>query len=133
MIRQTRLLLWRLAALFAFALGIIGIALPVVPTVPLLILAAWAAGKGSPTFERWLLLHPRYGPHIRAWRERGEVPRRAKLYASAAMSISAIGLQFLPLPLWLRIGVPLVMLIVALWLWTRPESGTLTESNSPVE
>jgi uncharacterized membrane protein YbaN (DUF454 family) len=122
MLRYTQLLLWRISALVALLLGIVGLALPVVPTVPFLILAAWAAGKGSPRLERWLLNHPRYGPHIRHWRERGAVPRRAKVFAIAAMSSSAIALQFTPVPQWLRIAVPLVMTLIAIWLWTRPEA-----------
>jgi uncharacterized protein len=121
MLRYTQLLLWRVSALLALLLGLLGLALPVVPTVPFLIVAAWAASKGSPRLERYLLSHPRYGKHIRNWRERGAVPRRAKLFAITAMSISAIALQFIPVPQWLRLGVPLVMATIAVWLWTRPE------------
>jgi uncharacterized protein len=121
MLRYTQLLLWRVSALLALAVGLVGLALPVVPTVPFLIVAAWAASKGSPRLERYLLNHPRYGEHIRNWRERGAVPRRAKVFAITAMSISAIALQFMPIPQWLRLSVPLVMATVAVWLWTRPE------------
>lgn len=121
MLRYTQLLLWRIAAGLALMIGIIGLAVPVLPTVPFLILAAWAASKGSPAFERRLLEHSTYGPHIRRWRERGAVPRRAKIFAIAAMTVSGAGLQFAPIYLWLRISVPLVMMVVAAWLWTRPE------------
>ncbi|HEY6643364.1 YbaN family protein [Povalibacter sp.] len=122
MFRSTQILLWRLAALLALGLGIVGIALPVLPTVPFLILAAWAGGKGWPALEQRLLAHSTYGPHIRIWRERGVVPRNAKMAATLAMTISAIGLQFAPVPMWLRIAVPIMMLAVALWLWRRPET-----------
>lgn len=121
MLRYTQLLLWRLTAVVALLVGIVGLVLPIVPTVPFLILAAWAAGKGSPRLERWLLNHPRYGSHIRAWRDGGIVPRRAKIFAVLAMSVSAIGLQFTSAPLWLRIAVPMTMTAVAIWLCTRPE------------
>jgi uncharacterized membrane protein YbaN (DUF454 family) len=121
MVRFTQLFLWRLLALLALATGLVGLALPVLPTVPFLILAAWAAGKSSPALERWLLTHPRHGPHIRAWRERGTVPRRAKWFATLAMIASAVMLQFTPAPIWGRIGIPTVMTTVAIWLWLRPE------------
>ena len=121
MLRQTRILLWRIAALLALALGIIGIAVPVLPTVPFVILAAWAAGKGWPVLEQRLLAHAAYGPHIRAWRERGAVPRKAKIFATVAMTASAISLQWLSIPAWIRVAVPLVMLAVATWLWRRPD------------
>lgn len=122
MLRQTRNILWRAAALSAFVIGIVGIAVPVLPTVPFLILSAWAASKGWPSFEQWLLEHPSYGPYIRSWRERGVVPRTAKVWAILTMSASAVLLQFLDPPVWLRLGAPLVMGIVAVWLWRRPEN-----------
>lgn len=122
MLRQTRNILWRAGALSAFVIGIVGIAVPVLPTVPFLILSAWAASKGWPSFEQWLLEHRTYGPYIRSWRERGVVPRNAKLWAILTMSASAVLLQVLDLPLWLRLGAPLTMAIVAVWLWRRPEA-----------
>lgn len=121
MIRHTRRLLWRLLALFALALGFIGLFLPVMPTVPFVLLAAWAAGRGWPQLEAWMLDHPRYGPPIRHWREQGAVPRKAKWLACTMMAGSALLLWFLPIPTWLRGGVYAVMFAVALWLCLRPE------------
>jgi uncharacterized membrane protein YbaN (DUF454 family) len=121
MLRQTNFILWRIVAVLALVLGIIGLALPVIPTVPFLILAAFAGGKGWPALERWLLAHPTFGPHIRQWREHGAVPRRAKVIATLMMLVSGVGLQFTDLAQWLTITVALVMLCVAVWLWSRPE------------
>lgn len=121
MLRSSRILLWRLCALLALAIGLIGLALPVLPTVPFLILAAWAASKSSPELERRLLTHPSYGPHIRAWREHGAVPRRAKWFATLGMIGSAILLQLTLVPAWVQIAVPLALFGVAVWLWWRPE------------
>lgn len=112
---------WRVLASLFLLLGVIGVVLPVVPTVPFIIAAAWAAGRGWPQLEEWLLGHPVYGIHIQRWRDGGMVPRRAKVLAISMMTISAVGLQFTGLPMALRVGTPLVMAIVALWLWTRPE------------
>ena len=122
MLRQTQNLLWRTAALLAFAIGIVGVVVPVLPTVPFLILSAWAASKGWPAFELWLLEHRFYGPHIRQWREQGIVPRTAKIWAVLTMLCSAVVLQLLDTPRWLQLGAPLMMAVVAVWLWRRPES-----------
>jgi uncharacterized membrane protein YbaN (DUF454 family) len=121
MIRRTRIFLWRSLAVLAFVTGVIGAFLPIVPTVPFLIVAAWAASKAWPEFESWLLRQRTYGPIIRRWRERGEVPRRAKVCASGMMLVSATGLQFAPAPLWVRLAIPAIMFAVAVWLWLRPE------------
>ena len=114
-------LLWRVLALVLVALGVIGAFVPVLPTVPFLLAAAWAAGHGWPALERRLLEHPRYGEYIVRWRESGAVPRRAKWAASAMMALSAIVLQATQAPLALKIGAPAVMAAVAVWLWRRPE------------
>lgn len=113
--------LWRILASVFLVLGVIGIVLPVVPTVPFIIAAAWAGGRGWPQLEAWLLGHPKYGDHIQRWRDGGMVPRRAKVFAISMMTISAVGLQFTGLPWAVRLGTPLVMAVVALWLWMRPE------------
>lgn len=124
MLAHTQMLLWRTLALIALAVGFLGLFVPVMPTVPFLILAAWAGGKGWPELEARLLSHPHFGQHIRDWREQGAVPRRAKWIASVMMLISAIGLQFAPAPLWLKFGVPLCLLAASIWLWCRPERGS---------
>ena len=121
MLRPAQIFLWRTLALIALAIGAIGIALPVLPTVPFWILAAWAASKGWPELRQWLVTHPKYGPAIRDWQERGSVPRQAKWLATTMMLISAIVLQLTPAFLWVKIVVPAMMFVVAVWLWRRPE------------
>ena len=113
--------LWRALAALALVLAAIGIVLPVLPTVPFLLLAAWAAGKGWPALEAWLLNHAHFGPSIRHWRERGAVPRRAKWAATLMMAASAVMLALMPVPIAIKIAVPAVMAAVAIWLWRRPE------------
>jgi uncharacterized membrane protein YbaN (DUF454 family) len=114
-------MLWRALALLLVALAVVGVFVPGLPTVVFLIAAAWAAGRGWPALERWLLEHPRYGADIRAWRERGAVPRRAKWAASVTMAASTAVLFAVATPRPVRFGVPLLMAGVALWLWRRPE------------
>ena len=119
--RPLTLLLWRTLAVACVVLGMIGVVLPGLPTVPFLLVAAWAGGRGWPALERWLLNHPKYGPPIRDWRQHGAVPRRAKWAASGMMLFSASVLALSPVPLWLKLGLPLFMAAVATWLWRRPE------------
>lgn len=113
-------LLWRIGGFAALALGIIGIVLPVMPTVPFLILAAWCFGKSSPALEARILAHPLYGPHVRAWREHGAISRQAKLLATVMLSGSAVGALLLAPPPWAY--VPLAIgIVTASWIWTRPD------------
>ena len=93
-------LAWRLAGGLALLLGGIGVVLPLLPTVPFVILAAFCFARGHPEWERRLVAHPLFGPHIRAWREQGSISRRGKAMAVAAFALSsAMGLIALELPL----------------------------------
>jgi len=116
------LLWWRVFALTSLLLGFIGIFVPGLPTVPFLLLAAWAGSRGWPALEAWLLEHPRHGAAIRRWRERGAVTRRAKCWASATMVASLALLFASAAPRALVLGVTLFVAVVALWLWRRPEA-----------
>lgn len=109
------------AGLISMALGFIGIPLPLLPTVPFFILAAFFFARSSPRLEARLLDHPRYGPHIRRWRERGAISREAKQAATIAFALSiALSLWLAPWP-W-----PLATIAAALasgaWIWRRPEA-----------
>ena len=55
----------------SLVVGAIGIVVPLLPTVPFVILAAFLFARGSPALERRLLEHPRFGHHIVLWRTRG--------------------------------------------------------------
>lgn len=114
--------LWRVLAVVALGLGVVGAVLPVMPTVPFVILSAWAAGKGWPALEEWLLNHRWLGPPVVKWRERGAIPRRMKALSSVMMTSSAVGLQFFErVPLGVRVAIPLVMVALGVWVWTRPD------------
>ncbi len=121
MLRYSRMLFWRTLAVVSLLLGLIGIPLPLLPTVPFILLSAWAAGKGWPALEQLLLAHPQFGPPILAWRRHGVVPRRAKYLASVMMLLSALLLQVSAAPLLLKLLLPCFLLLVAIWLWRRPE------------
>lgn len=119
--RALTLVLWRALALVCVALGLLGVLLPGLPTVPFLLVAAWAGGRGWPALERWLLEHPRYGAGVRQWREKGAVPRRAKWASAVMMGCSALLMWALRVPaLPLAVAV-LTMAAVSVWLWRRPE------------
>ncbi len=114
--RRLYLVLGGVAAL----LGILGAAVPLLPTVPFLLLAAWCFGRSSPALERRLLEHPRLGPPIRAWRDHGAVGLRSKLGASVLLVASAAAGLLSDVPAAARPAPAIVAALVLVFLWTRP-------------
>lgn len=102
-------------------LGFVGAFLPVLPTVPFLILAAACFTRSSPRLEGWLLSHPHFGPMLRDWRERGAIPLRAKW-----MSLGGCTLGFVMFFTFSQPGWPLTLAVAALmgfgliYVFTRP-------------
>jgi len=70
------------------AIGLVGIVVPGLPTTVFLLIAAWAFSRSSPRFQEWLVEHPRLGPPVQAWRDRGAIPVKAKVLAVLMMSMS---------------------------------------------
>jgi uncharacterized membrane protein YbaN (DUF454 family) len=122
------IILWRALVLIFLLLALIGILLPGLPTTVFLILAAWAASKGWPKMDTWLLNHPKYGESLRLWRAEGSVPRKAKYMASAMMLLSALIILFTAVPWWLKLLIYAILLLVLMWLWCRPEPSSTKQS-----
>jgi len=105
---------------FCVGLGVIGIVLPLLPTTPFMIVAAFFFAKGSPRARQWLLNHKQFGPHIKAWEANGAITGWAKAFAVTAMGFS-LGLAWLVGLPWWAIVIQLVCIIPAsLFILSRP-------------
>ncbi|GMV30437.1 MAG: hypothetical protein AMXMBFR59_25620 [Rhodanobacteraceae bacterium] len=121
---------WLSLAGASLILGGIGIVLPGLPTTPFVLLAAFAAARGSERLHAWLRHHARFGPLLRDWEREGAVSRRAKRAATAMMACSAV-LLFLVSPRWWMAAMACaIMFLAAVWLWSRPEPRPDAESAS---
>jgi uncharacterized protein len=108
------------AGVLALVLAVIGIVLPILPTTPWVIVAAFCFAKAEPKWEKRLLDDPRFGPYIIAWRDRQAIPRLGKI-AAVVMLVVSSGVGWYRLPIewaWLP---SVVAILVGTWIWTRPD------------
>lgn len=90
------------AGTLAVGLAILGIFLPILPTTPFLLLAAYFYARSSERFLRWLLSNRLFGAYIDIYRQGLGIPRREKILTLTA--------------LWLTIGFSAYYVAEALWL-----------------
>jgi len=112
--------LYLAAGLLFVGLGAIGAVIPLLPTVPFLLLAVFCFARSNPEWERKILEHRIWGPQVRDWQDRRAISRKAKFGAVGAL-IAGIGFT------WFTLGHPWVWIsvtvttIVGTWIATRNE------------
>ena len=114
-------LVWTLAGLAALGLGILGAFLPLLPTVPFLLLATFCFARGSERLHRWLLAHPRFGPAILNWQEHGAISRKAKVAAVITIVLTFSVSLVLGVKTFVLVIQAIVLGCVLVFLLTRPD------------
>src|SRR3712207_9395953 len=72
----------------SLALGIIGIFLPVLPTTPFVLLAAWCFTRSTPALAERLYNHPRFGSLLTNSRGQRAIPLRSIILALTMLAES---------------------------------------------
>ena len=118
--------------ILALAIGVIGIFLPLLPTAPLVILAAACFARAYRPFHEWLLAHRWFGPMLREWYHHRSVRYRTKLLAIAMMLVSFTGtIVFIVRPVWAKVLLAVFALAVAVFIYRLPSRDGPPNSGSP--
>jgi len=114
-------LLWLLTGIVFLAIGAIGVILPLLPTTPFLLVAAYCFTRSSPRMHRWLHSHPTFGPLINNWNQYGSIDRRAKRIAIIVILLTPLMTVFIGVPWWALASQILILAAAATFVLTRPE------------
>ena len=120
MLTRAARLTWLVIGLLSLALGALGIFLPLLPTTPLVLVAAFSFARSSNTLHDWLVNHDIFGSLIDNWRQYGAISRRAKILSVVSMAaILAISLA-IAAPVGVIVVQAVVLGAAALFILTRP-------------
>lgn len=112
-------------------LGFIGAFLPVLPTTPFLILAAYLFSKSSPRLHQWILSLKYFGPMVREWEEYGVIKLKAKIWCTLII-VGVLGatIIFANIPRWVVVTQIVIMISVTSFVWTRPSQKRLMDEKN---
>jgi hypothetical protein len=112
---------WVSLGVACVAVGAVAVVVPLIPTTPFLLVAAFAFARSSDRFHGWLVGHPRLGPPIREWNEGRRVRRSAKWLASTSIALAFGFSVAIGLPLWVIGAQAATLSAVVAYIWSRPE------------
>lgn len=113
-------IIWLLVGLAAVAVGAVGVVLPLLPTTPFLLVAAFAFARSSERLDRWLREHATLGPLITNWHRDGSIDRNTKRAAMAVIVATPMVTWLLDAPLWVIACQVVVLGMSAIFILTRP-------------
>ncbi len=120
MFRRTTQTLFLFLGILFLLVGVVGIVVPLLPTTPFLLLAAFCFDRGSPYFHSWLLNHPLFGPPILDWKKHRAIRTEYKIIASSMMAVSVyfIGVNE-RIPVVGKLSFAVFIIAMNVYIWTR--------------
>ena len=141
MYRVNRKSLWVIGGTLSIVMGVVGLILPILPTTPFLLLAAYCYGRGSERFYDWLMNRTWVGGYIRNYREGQGIPLKQKvliillLWLTMGFTILYVGTYWWFKLVLATVGFGVTLHIIKIKTW-RPEPLDLDKtalSIKPVE
>jgi uncharacterized membrane protein YbaN (DUF454 family) len=113
--------LWLLAGLTSVAIAGVGLVLPLLPTTPFLLIAAFAFARSSVRLHNWLREHRNFGPLINNWQRDGSIDPKAKRIAIIVILMAPLAAWLFGAPFWIIACQIVVLGAAAAFILTRPD------------
>lgn len=101
--------------------GFIGIFLPLLPTTPFVLFAAWCFMRSSERAHNWIYQQPLLATTLINWKKERAISRRTKILAVSMILISIAVMSFKIKQLYILIPVVFILLCVSIFILTRKE------------
>jgi len=112
--------MWLILGWMCVGLAVVGTVLPLMPTVPFVLAAAFCFEKGSPKLHAWLTEHPTFGPPLKDWRQHRVIRWPAKILATIGLTVSGGYTAFISgRPEFVRWTVGLICLAAIIFILSR--------------
>ncbi|GIU15421.1 MULTISPECIES: YbaN family protein [unclassified Shewanella] len=107
--------------LCSLVLGLLGILLPILPTVPFILLAAYCFARSSDRLYQWLMSHPWFADALKNWQAQGAIRKSLKKKAYIVSSLSFLtSIVIVPL-IWVKVMLACLGTGLILYLRSIPE------------
>ncbi len=121
--------LYLTAGFISVGLGVAGIPLPLLPTTPFLLLAAFCFARGSERWHNWLMSHRTLSPYIRAFRHRTGLTREQKWRIAATVTVTLLITAVLT-PVWMgRALAAFIWVTSILFVYLSPSARETRDSD----
>ena len=104
----------------SIVLGVIGIFLPILPTTPFILLAAWCFARSSKRFHLWLWNHPKLGLIVQAWENGEGIPRKVRNRVVALLWISMVSTSLIVGKWTVALAMLFIGCCVSIYLFRLP-------------
>jgi uncharacterized membrane protein YbaN (DUF454 family) len=115
-----------LLAVFGWAnlvLGVVGMFVPVMPTMVFLLIALWALSESSAPGYEWLRQHPTFGETLRAWDDRGALPKPVKFMSVSGLASSGAFVAVFADADWTwSLAMAAILVAAGVYIITRPDA-----------
>ena len=112
----------------SFALGVMGVFLPLLPTTCFILLSAWAFSRSSPRFYRWLYYQSPFANSIQSWQQHKIVPRKVKVIATLSIAFSLVISSVLISSQVVLMTLAVGLSVLVAYLWTREDEHSIDKS-----
>ncbi|WGO84748.1 DUF454 family protein [Arsenophonus apicola] len=96
----------------SIVLATFGLLLPLLPTTPFLLLAAWCFSRSSPRFHHWLLYNSWFGKYIRHWQQHRALPKGVKIKLIIIILFTFVFSLWLVTSWWIRGGLLIILALL---------------------